>query len=1164
MHSNFRFLQEQWPEFYQRAVKAEQLVITDSRTSLTYARMALEVAINWMYKKDGELILPYDTSLNSLMKQHEFKEQFSNKLYTEIDLIRKLGNLAIHNKPVSEVDSDKIITNLFYFSRWFSKSYSEKDLGELSPFDYELIPKEGEATLSKRQLKQLQDQFDSDLQSSQEKLKKTLDKNRELQEENKLFRKRLEALQAQLETQKKAANHEDEIHHPRNEYETRKFIIDVSLREAGWDLNGVNDKEFKVEYMPKSTNRSETGYVDYVLWNDDGKPLAVVEAKKTMESVSKGENQAQLYAECIEKMYGLRPVMFYTNGFETYIWDDQFYKKARPIHGFYSKKELQTIFFRRENRKDIRKGEIDKTIVERIYQFRSIRSIAEHFSGNDKSTGNLIGTNRGALLVLATGTGKTRVSIALSKLLLESNWSKRILFLADRVSLVNQAMRNYSKFLPEHSNVNLLKDKENSGTRIVFSTYQTLMGLIDEVRDGDERYYGVGHFDLIIFDEAHRSIYRKYQAIFEYFDALFLGLTATPKNSIDKNTYSIFGLPDKSPTDAYTFQEAVENNHLVGYRTIEVPTKFQTGGIKYKDLSPEEQEEFEKEILDGEEATGDEWVDKNALNAWLFNKDTAVKTLNYIIKYAIKKRSGDEIGKTIIFARNRKHAQFLKDVLLELDKERYGNEYAKVITYNEPKAQEFINRFCDEEKERLPQIAISVDMLDTGIDAPSVVNLVFYKPVKSYTKFWQMIGRGSRLRPDLFGPEKDKDKFLIFDLCGNFEFFEENPEGIEAGIQKSLTEIVFNLKLRLAEYLKDDEFQSNEELQNYRNQLLDGLYSEIADLDKSRFEVRMKLKWVLQYGTDNRELWNHLDKKDVRSIEDELAMLVKPARDDSDLARFYDKLLYTLILCRVKTPEAEEFFKKYLPVISDVANLSKKLIVKTSIPKVKQKEGLIKLPLDKDFWKQEGITHLEQIRYGLRDLIKYIDKEDQKYVTTDFEDELYESKVVVTDYAEASIVPYESPFMNNINRLEEIIRENQNNITIDRIRNGQQITKEELKSLEVLLFNGRLKKEDLEKELGQELDLVCFIIELTGLSEEHVVEAFANFINKYQLNSIQIEFLDTIKQFLTRNGKIDPMKLYDAPFKTFHSLGIDGIFNDEQADKIFKIVEKVNKESIGA
>lgn len=1161
MNTNFQFLAEEWADFYQRSVKAEQFVITDPRTSLTYARMALELAINWMFTNDEELTLPYDTSLNSLMKQREFQEQFPHKLYSEIDLIRKAGNLAIHNKPVTISDAEKIIENLFYFSRWFAKSYTKNDLGIIPMFNKEFIPSEGQEALSKKDYKKVQDKFETDLGKFKSKLDQEAEKNAELASQNELFKKQIEALQAQIELNKKEANTADTTNHPRNEYETRKYFIDVTLREAGWDLSGSKDKELKVQFMPSSTNTSETGFVDYVLWDDDGLPLAVVEAKKTMENASKGENQAQLYADCLEKMYGRRPVMYYSNGFETYLWDDQFYKKSRIVHGFYTKKELQTLMFRRVNREDIRERPIDTTITDRAYQLRAIRSVAAHYAGNDKSTDKLIGTHRAALLVLATGTGKTRISIALSKLLLEANWAKRILFLADRKSLVSQAKNNFVKLMPEHSCVNLLKEKDNIEARIAFSTYPTMMGLIDGSKDKDKRFYGVGHFDLIIIDEAHRSIYKKYQAIFDYFDALFLGLTATPKNSIDKNTYSIFGLADKTPTDAYTFEEAVANKHLVPYNTIEVPTKFLRSGIHYDELSEEEKEEFEDEILDGEKATGQEVIPSNELNNWLFNKDTALKTLKFLVDKGIKKRGGDEIGKTIIFARNKKHAQFLKDMFLELDPERYGNDYVKVIMHGEPKAEEFIQRFCDEEKERLPQIAISVDMMDTGIDAPSCVNLMFYKPVKSYAKFWQMIGRGSRLRPNLFGEDQDKENFLIFDLYSNFEFFRENPNGIETGSQKSLTEIVFGLKLQLALYLKDDNFKNDTELQEYSERLLNELHNSIIELNKERFDVKMKIETVMDFS--NREVWNHLDKKDCKTILDVLAPLVRPTKEDSDLARFYDKIIYTLMLKRIETPNTEEFLATLNVPITKVAIISKKLLKKTTIPEIKHKEELVKLPLNEDFWKNNGLNHLEKIRVGIRELMKYIDPVDQKYVTTNFEDAILEEQIVTTSFGEASPETYGNPFANNKHRLEVIIRENKNNITISRIQNGEAITEEELKSLEAILFSNKIQKEQVEKEIGHRLDLVAFIVGLIGLSSEKVNAAFADFINKYQLTAVQIQFLDTIKLFLTNNGKIDPAKLYDSPFKNYHSLGIDGVFNEEQSTNIFNIIENFNKQTSG-
>ncbi|MER3375173.1 MAG: DEAD/DEAH box helicase family protein [Allomuricauda sp.] len=1159
MASNFQFLRDEFKILFERASRAESFTITDPRTSLIYARMALEEAVQWMYANDEELEPQYDTTLHNLLVQNAFKEQFNHKLYGELFIIKKAGNLATHGKAVSDIDSHKAIEALFYFTKWFVKSYSQNEVPHIGIFDFHLLPKEGSDVLSKKQTRELEQELEEKLTVNKEELSRKEKERQELIQSNALYKRQIEALQSQIEANKVIANQQDEVQHPRNEIETRRYLIDVSLREAGWNLDGVNDKEYLVQYMPESTNKTKTGKVDYVLWDDDGLPLALVEAKSTLVSATKGENQAQLYADSLEKMFGRRPVMYYTNGYETYLWDDGFYKQSRRVFGFYTKAELQTVMFRRTHRKDIRTAPIDTNIVERFYQIRSIKSIAEHFAGNDKRGGGLIGTNRGALLVLATGTGKTRTSIAFSKLLLECNWAKRILFLADRISLVEQAKRNFVKFLPQHASVNLLEEKDNPDARIAFCTYNTMMGLIDNSKEKETRFYGVGHFDLVIIDEAHRSIYKKYQAIFEYFDALFLGLTATPFDRIDKNTYSVFGLPDKMPTDAYTFEEAVSNKHLVPYKSIELPTKFLREGIRYDELSDQEKEEFEREILDGEEATGNEWVSSTELNQWLFNKPTTIKTLRYILENGIKKRGGEELGKTIFFAKNRKHAQFLKDTFLELDKELFGNEYVKVITHSEPKAKEFINRFCDEEMDRLPQIAISVDMMDTGIDAPSCVNLVFYKPVKSYAKFWQMIGRGSRLRPNLFGVGKDKTHFLIFDLCQNFEFFKQNPEGVDASPQKSLSEIVFGLRLQLAEYLKSPQFKDEVELTAYRMEILDGLYKDISNLNPDRFDVKMKLEVVNEFGNNNREIWSHLNKQEVSKIESELAPLVKPRKGDSDLSRFYDKLLYSLIIKRLETPNVEEFTNGFIVPISKVTTTSRKLLKKTTIPAVKEKESLIKLPLEEGFWKTEGIVHLEKLRKGIRELVKYIDPEDQRYVTTDFEDVILEDKIVVSDMVSEPAITMTSPFQNNVYRLEQLIRENENHITIQRIRKGKVITIKELSALEDLLFSNGIKKDSLEKELGGKLNLVSFIVGLIGLSKEKVDSAFAQFVNDYKLNSVQIEFLETIKKFLTSNGKLEPSKLYDSPFKNYHSLGIEGVFNEQQADTIFKIVKDFNQ-----
>jgi type I restriction enzyme R subunit len=441
--------------------------------------------------------------------------------------------------------------------------------------------------------------------------------------------------------------------------------------------------------------------------------------------------------------------------------------------------------------------------------------------------------------------------------------------------------------------------------------------------------------------------------------------------------------------------------------------------------------------------------------------------------------------------------------------------------------------------------------------------LVFYKPVKSFSKFWQMIGRGSRLRPDLFGVGKDKERFLIFDLCENFEFFNENPKGIESSSQKSLSEIVFELKLRLAQYLNQKQFQTDENLAAYRKELLDQLHNSIITLETQRFDVKIRIQTVLDYGANNRELWNHLSKKDEKIIIEQLAPLVQPEKGDTDLARFYDKLLYTIMIKRLETPNTPQFVEALTIPIAKVATTSKRLLKKTTIPEVKYKEGLIKLPLEESFWTNEGIFHLEKIRAGIRDLTKYIDPVDQKYVTTDFQDQLNEEEVVITDYT-SNKTQVASPFKSNVHRLEEIIRNHKDNITINRIRNGETITKIELKSLEKILFSDKVKKETIESELGNKLDIVGFIVALMGISAESVDKAFANFINEYQLNATQIQFIDTLKLFLTNNGKLDPSKLYDTPFKNFHSLGVDGVFSEQQTDVIFKIIEDFNQNQTGA
>ena len=577
-----------------------------------------------------------------------------------------------------------------------------------------------------------------------------------------------------------------------SEADTRRRYIDLSLKEAGWDdLQPDYHLEYTVTGMPISTNQSGVGYVDYVLWGDNGLPLAVIEAKKAMADPRQGKHQAELYADCLAQMTGQRPIIFYSNGFDTFLWDDQFYPE-RKVQGFYSKDELQLLIDRRTTRLDIRQFSVNNAITNRAYQLEAIKRVAEN-SVCENSAGQLRGRARQSLLVMATGSGKTRTAASLVEMLTKCHWAKRVLFLADRNALVTQAKKAFNEHLPHLSAINLTQEKEDNGTRLVFSTYPTIMNRIDGL-DGGERFYGVGHFDVIIIDEAHRSIYQKYKAIFDYFDALLIGLTATPKTEVDHNTYRLFGIEDDNPTFAYELNSAVEEGFLVPPKAISVPLQFVREGVKYHDLSEQEKAQYEEKF--GDPSTGEvpDAISSSALNKWLFNTDTVDKVLAHLMTYGIKVQGGDKLGKTIIFAKNHEHALFIEQ-RFNKNYPEYAGKFLRVIDNYASKAQSLLETFVDHYAEHNPQIAVSVDMMDTGVDAPRVVNLVFFKPVRSATKFWQMIGRGTRLCPDLFGAGKDKTYFVIFDFCQNFEFFGENPDGIEGRAVKSLTQQIFAAKL---------------------------------------------------------------------------------------------------------------------------------------------------------------------------------------------------------------------------------------------------------------------------------------------------------------------------------------------------------------------------------
>ncbi|MDD4523082.1 MAG: DEAD/DEAH box helicase family protein [Methanosarcina sp.] len=677
--TNFAFLEAEWPSLYEAAEKASDAVYPDPRTACFYARRALELAVQWMYKHDYSLLLPYQENLSALVHEPTFKELAGEAIFNKARVIIRLGNQAVHsNRVIGEYDSVTAVRELFHISYWLARTYARQ--GKPEPglsFNPDLLPK---TTIPKQTIEQLQE-LEASLREKDEKLSELLADKSALNEE-------LKRLRAEVGEAKKAAADQPDTH-DYSEAQTRDYFIDLLLKEAGWALDQPRDREFEVSGMP---NESGVGFVDYVLWGDDGKPLALVEAKRTKRDPRVGQQQAKLYADCLEKQFGQRPLIFYSNGYEHWIWDDTNYP-PRQVQGFYKKAELELLIQRRSTRKPLCETEINSNIVDRYYQTRAIRRIAESFEKDN---------DRKALVVMATGAGKTRTVIALCDLLMRCNWAKRILFLADRIALVKQAANAFKQNLPDSSPVNLVTEKDTEG-RVFVSTYPTMMKQIDEMNDGQRRF-GVGHFDLVIIDEAHRSVFKKYRAIFEYFDSMLVGLTATPKDEIERNTYRLFDLENGVPTDAYSLDEAIKDGFLVPPKTVSVPLKFQREGINYDDLPDEEKDQWDSLEWDEEGEVPDR-IEAEAVNKWLFNKDTVDKVLEHMMTRGLKVAGGDRLGKTIIFAKNQAHAEFIAD-RFNANYPNFKGEFARVITFKTEYAQDLIDKFSS----KVPKVSYVINI----------------------------------------------------------------------------------------------------------------------------------------------------------------------------------------------------------------------------------------------------------------------------------------------------------------------------------------------------------------------------------------------------------------------------------------------------------------------
>lgn len=612
--SNFDFIlkNEIFKTFAEAAEEAEKSIAVANVSCTILCRRALELALKWIYANDRELVLPYQNNLSSLVYDINFKSMINEKVFNGMTYIIKLGNFSVHsNKKVTRKEAVLCLKYLFDFMDWIAYYY-DSNYTE-TKFDEGKLPGESSANLKKEEREELENK----LVEKDEKIEKILKENEELREK----------LTKQRTSKKTAYNFKvSDI----SEFETRKQFIDLDLKIAGWDSKNIRE-EVEVKGMP---NTQETGHVDYVLYGENGKPLAVVEAKRTSKDAKIGQQQAKLYADCLEKEYAQRPIIYYTNGKEIYMWDDVSYPE-RKVSGYYTQDELQLLIKRRDSKENLEHIYIANDIANRPYQLEAVKKVCESFEQK----------HRRALVVMATGTGKTRTAISLVDVLTSKNWVQNILFLADRTELVKQAEKNFKKLLPDMSCCNLLssKDGDPEESRIIFSTYQTMINCIDKMKSKNGiTLFTPGHFDLIIIDEAHRSIYKKYQAIFDYFDGLLVGLTATPRDDVDKNTYKFFQLENNVPTFVYEYDEAVKQKYLVDYHTISTTTKFIERGIKYSELKEEDREEYENLFEEGEVQ---EEISSSAINSWLFNRDTIKIILETVMQKGLKVEGGDKLRK---------------------------------------------------------------------------------------------------------------------------------------------------------------------------------------------------------------------------------------------------------------------------------------------------------------------------------------------------------------------------------------------------------------------------------------------------------------------------------------------------------------------------------------
>lgn len=1106
---NFQILHQKWPELAALGGFAESYAHADPASSLVKLRLFAENLTKDIYR-DLRLPKPEHPSFIDLLRNDAFTAITPKVILDKLHALRMHGNKAAHGESVGSQKALWLLKEAHDLARWLSIQYGQAKSTDLQVFQAP-APSGSEEKDRRQILEKLAAQ-----EAQMDALLAELDEARSKATAAEKERAELRAL---ADSGQKTA---DELHF--DEAETRTRLIDSLLASAGWDVGeGLKStsqvgKEVELNAQPTKTG---AGYADYVLWDDNGNPLAVIEAKKTAVDAERGRHQARLYADSLEKSYGHRPVVFYTNGFDIWIWDDAQEYPPRKLFGFYSRDSLQHLAnYQRDQKKPLDSIQVDDEIVNRLYQLEAIKRVTERFTQK----------HRRALIVQATGTGKTRVAIALTDLLIRAGWVKRVLFLCDRKELRKQAKNAFNEFLSEPTRILTSSVRSNASERVFLATYPAAQKVFQS--------FDPGFFDLIIADESHRSIYNVYGDIFHYFDCHQIGLTATPVDFVTRSTFKLFGCEGQLPTANYELEQAVEEGFLTPFEVYEHTTQFLREGISLDGLSADQIEELEAQGEDPAQYDfSSEQIDKA-----IYNKDTNRAILRNLMENGITDATGQVLGKSIIFARNHEHAMLLSRLFDEFYPQ-YAGKFCQVIDNYDPRAEQLIDDFKGDGTNNDLTIAISVDMLDTGIDIPAIVNLVFAKPVKSPVKFWQMIGRGTRLCPDLFGTGEHKTVFRIFDHWGNFARFELGYKPAEPTQGKSLSQLLFEERLTLAE----TALQNSEP--DIFNTIISLVTQDINTLPEESISVREK--WKEKRALSKPDVLKAFAPATVARLRQEIA----PLMQWRNIRGLGDALALDLLIARMQLA--------VLRGSGALADLKIDLMdrlaaLQMHLNPVREKAEAIKRVKANTFWSGVSVADLELARLELREIMHHRAKGGSQGVPPKIIDVTEDAGQVQYARRSASLKSVDMRAYHQIVE-SELKKHFDSNPVLRKIRAGHTVSDKEIDALVSLILtqNPDVRREHLEEffsELAGPLYLAIRMI--VGMDPEAVREKFTAFVQSHpKLSAKQTRFLSLLQNHIARYGTIEVERLYDDPFTVIDADGPDGVF--EQESDLIDLIEIV-------